>query len=34
LGDPVDAYRELELRRSLHLRVHPAEVVSDFDEPI
>jgi hypothetical protein len=34
LGDPIDAHSELELRGSLYLRMHPAELVSDLDEPI
>lgn len=32
LRHPVDARRELELRRALHLRMDPAHVVRDHDE--
>ena len=34
LRDPVDAHRELQLRRCLDLRVHAAEVVDDFEQAV
>jgi hypothetical protein len=32
LRDPVDARSKLQLRRSLNLRVHAAEVVNDLEQ--
>ena len=34
LHDPIDARRELQLRRRLNLRVHAADVVNDFEQTV
>ena len=34
LGDPLEPRRELQLRRPHHLRVDPADVAHDVDEPL
>ena len=34
LRDPVDAPGELQLRRRLNLRMHPTDVVNDFEQTV